>query len=144
MPIAPHNLVVSVWSSGRRTQTNCVGGGSTTLQHLDVVDFITNAEPCIELCGECTNSHNAAPLRPLPDTTAQSGSLYTKGLLGYAYWMVGNISPNQVKTCPIGVNIEVYGEIYEGDGDCFVGFDASASEYPSISSSYSLDDLRTN
>ena len=139
MPIAPNNLVVSVWSSGRKTQTNCVGGGSTTLQNVDVVDFITNAEPCIELCGECTNSLNVAPLLPLPASKA-----YTKGLLGYAYWMVGNISPNQVKTCPMGVNIEVYGQIYEGDGDCFAGFSASASEYPSISSSYSLDELRTN
>lgn len=124
-PIAPAHLVVSVWSSGRAAQESCIGTGGTDdliLENSAVVDFITNVEPCIDMCGECKDK-----LPPL-----DSGKSYTKGLLGYAYWMCGNISPRISNTCPTGVAFDVYGTVYDGDGDCTAGFTRAADKYVEI------------
>ena len=43
--------------------------------------------------------------------------------------MCGNISPRRTDTCPTDVTYQVYDELYEGDGECTVGFTAAASEY---------------
>ena len=126
-PIAPAYLVVSVWSSGGSTQESCIGtndpdDGSLVLEDLDLINFITNVEPCIDMCGECKDK-----LPPLG-----SGKNYTKGMLGYAYWMCGNISPRRSNTCPTGVSFDVYGTVYDGDGDCTDGFTRAASKYDKI------------
>jgi len=118
-PIAPAHLVGSFWSSGRSVQDNCVDYASSTLSDPALMDYIQTVEPCSAFCGDCK-----AALPTLP-----SGNSYTKGLLGYAYWMVGNIGPSQTNTCPVDMTITVYDIVYEGDGTCDLGFRNAVESY---------------
>ena len=79
-----------------------------------LVDFMNNVEPCVDPCGDCER-HGA-----LPDP-APHGAAYTRGLLGYAYWMCGNIGSRTSNTCPTNVAFTVYGTTFDGDGDCAPG-----------------------
>lgn len=125
VPIAPAYLVGSVWSSGQKVQKNCVSSSGITLTDPDLVNFINGVEPCIKSCGECKAA--------LPDPSAfNGGDAYTRGMLGYAYWMVGNISPRRSDTCPTDVTIDVYGTWYDGDGDCANGFGAAQNAYATV------------
>lgn len=87
-----------------------------------VVDFMNNVEPCVDPCGDCER-HGA-----LPDP-APHGAAYTRGLLGYAYWMCGNIGSRTSNTCPTNVAFTVYDTTFDGDGDCAPGFSTAANEY---------------
>ena len=116
-PIPPSYLVGGRWSSGRRAQESCIGPGSPTLTDSSLVEFVNNVKPCIEMCGECKAALPAA------------GDTYSDGMLGYAYWMVGNISPRQSNTCPTDVSIQVYDSVYQGSGDCTDGFTTAATTY---------------
>ena len=121
-PIAPAHLVGGIWSSGRKAQDNCLNPGSLTLEDQDLAEFIKNVEPCINQCGQCADKGALAD-------PVQFGGSYSKGLLGYAYWMCGNISPSQSNTCPTDVTFQVYDVTYECDGSCTEGFLAAANEY---------------
>lgn len=114
-PIAPAYLVGSLWSSGRSVQDSCVNPNSPTLLDAALVDYIKNVKPCIGNKIGCKGY--LAPAQ------------YTDGLLGYAFWMCGNIGPSQVNTCPIGTTIDIYGTSYPGNGDCTPGFRAANATY---------------
>ena len=43
--------------------------------------------------------------------------------------MCGNIGPNQVNTCPVGMTIDIYDTSYPGNGDCRSGFGAARNVY---------------
>ncbi|KAL3783387.1 hypothetical protein ACHAW5_004884 [Stephanodiscus triporus] len=116
-PIAPAYLVGSLWSSGRSVQDSCVNPNSPTLLDVRLVDYIKNVKPCVAPKVGCKAY--------LPAPTTQ----YTDGLLGYAFWMCGNIGPRQVNTCPIDTTIEIYGTSYPGNGDCTPGFRAANATY---------------
>ena len=116
-------LVGSIWSSGRDTMDSCVASTGIPLLDDSVNTFIKTAQPCNNFCGECKDA--------LPDLSAHGGA-YSKGMLGWAYWMVGNIGPRQTNTCPDGVTITVYDNDYPGDGDCTVGFQAAVDGYTNV------------
>lgn len=82
-----------------------------------VASNLAHDKPCIKMCGECKAALPAA------------GGTYSAGMLGYAYWMVGNISPRQSNTCPTDVSIQVYDSVYQGSGDCTDGFTTAATTY---------------
>ena len=96
------------------------------LLDTDLMAFINNVEPCNNMCGGCKDA--------LPNPA--NGGSYTKGMLGWAFWMVGNISDRrQTNTCPTNVTIQVYDSTHDGSGDCNLGFQAAVNGYTTVDGS---------
>ena len=128
VPIAPAYIVGSVWSAAQRRNIlpDCVDYASSDLNDSDLKDFIHTAPACYgsSYSSECKAFLDAPP----------SGNVYTDGLLGYAYWMMGVISTVRTNTYPDGIEYIVYPDANPpvsviGDGSCENGVGGAFADY---------------